>query len=260
MAIVPRRFLRIQGTFDVNSGEPKATGAAVSSSAIVIPPHEQKKADLLHFVESTFARLASRMALYGVEGGLHAQYMRRPSRPELIRIASLAIPTTVESNCTKKNMQTTEQHSATSDEVVEVEHRVSFTLALDSAVYSIGQGGSPPPEMTAHIRFCSTVSPPVVLHFFSLQRFDLDIINDAGAEVYKWSAGRVFPMLAQNISVTGEVHWKVAVPLADAQGTPLPAGQYIAQAYLTLHTDPSTRNKPAFARKYAGSVLFSIQS
>jgi hypothetical protein len=142
---------------------------------------------------------------------------------------------------------------------VHVEHSVSFTLALDNAAYSIGEDGSSAPEMTVYNKFCSNVSPPVVLQFFSLQRFDLEIINDAGEKVFQWGAGRVFPSIAQNVSVTGEVHWKVVVPLADAQGAPLPPGEYIAEGYLTLHTDPNTRNPTAFARKYAGSVLFAIQ-
>jgi hypothetical protein len=147
-----------------------------------------------------------------------------------------------------------------SSRLVQVTQEVAFSLALDKAVYTVDPTASSPPQMTAVLVFRSTVSPPVVLEFFSYQRFDLLIINDAGDEVYRWSAGQIFPMIAENIPVTGEVHWTVDVPLANAQGVALPMGQYIATAYLVLHTDAEIRNPAAFARKYAGSVRFSIQS
>jgi hypothetical protein len=143
---------------------------------------------------------------------------------------------------------------------VEVIEEIAFTLALNKAVYTLDPTKSSPPQMTARLIFCSTVLPPVVLEFFSFQRFDLQIINDAGEQVYLWSAGQFFPLIAQNIPVIGEVHWTVDVPLADTKGVPLPTGQYIAQAYLVLHTDAGTRNPTAFARKYAASVRFMIQS
>jgi hypothetical protein len=143
---------------------------------------------------------------------------------------------------------------------VKVIEEISFTLVLNNAVYTVDPTKSFAPQMSAQLIFRSTVSPPVVLEFFSLQRFDLQIINDAGEEVYLWSAGQIFPMIAENIRVIGEVHWIVDVPLVDTENVPLPTGQYIAHAYLVLHTDAGTRNPTAFARKYAASVRFMIQS
>ena len=138
--------------------------------------------------------------------------------------------------------------------------QVSFTLRLNSAVFFYDQELAGPAHLIAHLIFCSTVTPPIVLEFFSLQHFDLVIINDAGGEVYRWSAGRKFPMIATNVPVFGEEHWTVDVTLADPTGVPLPAGHYIAQSYLVTHTDPGTRNPVAFAKKYAASVEFSIQN
>jgi hypothetical protein len=102
----------------------------------------------------------------------------------------------------------------------------------------------------------------VVLEFFSLQHFDVIIINDNGDQVFQWSAGRAFPQIASNIPVTGEIEWDVDVTLADNltanQGRPLPAGNYIAQAFLVNRTDVGTRNPQAFSRKYAANVMFTI--
>jgi len=139
------------------------------------------------------------------------------------------------------------------------EPRVSFTLSLDKALY-IQDPKAPPPHMTAKLIFCATVKPPVVLEFFSFQHFDLIIINDNGDEVFQWSAGRKFPLIASNVPVFGEEKWTVDVTLADKTGALLPAGDYIAQSFLVNHTDVGTRNPVAFAKKYAASVKFSIQN
>src|SRR5216684_1406942 len=72
-----------------------------------------------------------------------------------------------------------------------VHPQVSFTLSLNSAVYFQDPELPLPPQMIARLIFRATVTPPVVLEFFSLQHFDLVIINDAGDEVFRWSAGRV---------------------------------------------------------------------
>jgi Intracellular proteinase inhibitor len=142
----------------------------------------------------------------------------------------------------------------------EVDPQVSFTLSLNSAVYIQQPEVLSPPHMIARLILCATVKPPVVLEFFSLQRFDLVIINDAGDEVFRWSAGRAFPMIASNVPVFGKELWTVDVTLADRTGALLPAGHYIAQSFLTTRTDVGTRNPVAFAKKYAASVEFSIEN
>ena len=79
--------------------------------------------------------------------------------------------------------------------------QVSFTLGLDKAVYPFN--ATTPSHAQASLAFISTVVPPVVLEFFSLQHFDVMIINDNGDPVFQWSAGRAFPQIASNIPVTG---------------------------------------------------------
>ena len=138
--------------------------------------------------------------------------------------------------------------------------QVAFTLALDKAVYPFN--ATAPSHAQANLVFISTVAPPVVLEFFSLQHFDVIIINDNGDPVFQWSAGRAFPQIASNIPVTGEIEWDADITLADNltanKGKSLPAGSYIAQAFLVNRTDVGTRNPQAFSRKYAASVMFTI--
>jgi hypothetical protein len=138
--------------------------------------------------------------------------------------------------------------------------QVAFTLALDKAVYPFN--AEAPSHAQANLVFISTVVPPLVLEFFSLQHFDVIIINDNGDQVFQWSAGRGFPQIASNIPVTGEIEWDVDITLADNltanKGKSLPAGNYIAQAFLVNRTDVGTRNPQAFSRKYAGSVMFAV--
>jgi hypothetical protein len=141
-----------------------------------------------------------------------------------------------------------------------VHQQISFTLSLDKASYQFS--ATSPAHMEATLIFFSTVSPPVVLEFFSLQHFEIIIINDNGDQVFQWSAGRAFPQIASNIPVTGEVKWDVDVALVDNltanKGKALPAGRYIAQSFLVNHTDLGTRNPPAFSKKYAANLQFTI--
>ena len=138
---------------------------------------------------------------------------------------------------------------------------LSFTLGLDKAVYPPAPDAQSPTKMTAYLTLRSTVTPPVVLEFFSLQEYDLIITNGAGQQVYQWSAGRAFPDIASNVPVDGEKSWTIDVTLEDAQKTPLPPGPYVARAYLMNRTsDPGVTDPQAFAGKYGGSIGFSISS
>jgi hypothetical protein len=113
--------------------------------------------------------------------------------------------------------------------------------------------------MSAVLTFRSTVTPPVVLEWFSLQRYDFVITDGTGAEVYRWSAGRAFPQIASNQPVDGTERWEVDVTLADKQAAPLPAGPYVVRAFLTTRTgDPGVQNPQAFAGKYSASLGFAI--
>ena len=85
-------------------------------------------------------------------------------------------------------------------------------------------------------------------------------VTTRGTRVFRWGAGRVFPMIASNIPVFGKELWTVDVKLADSQGTLLPGGHYITQSFLATRTDLGIRNPVAFAKKYAASGKFSIEN
>ena len=108
---------------------------------------------------------------------------------------------------------------------------VCFNLGIDEAVYPAATASSPV-RMNYALTFVSTVSPPVVLKWFSLQRYDVLITGCMGAKVYRWSAGRAFPDIASNEPVLGEKQWVVDATLADSQGVPLPVGPYVIRADL----------------------------
>jgi hypothetical protein len=136
---------------------------------------------------------------------------------------------------------------------------LSFTLGIDKANYPATSSSASPAHISAVLTFRSTVTPLVVLEWFSLQRYDIVITDGTGAEVYRWAAGREFPQIASNQPVDGTERWEVDVTLADKQGTPLPAGPYVVRAFLTTRTnDPGVQNPQAFAGKYSASLGFTI--
>ncbi|MBI3678857.1 MAG: hypothetical protein HY235_00375 [Acidobacteria bacterium] len=112
-----------------------------------------------------------------------------------------------------------------------------FRVALDRAVY--------PPGSQALVRLTlrHTRANPLRLVFPSSQQFDIVVLNEKGAEVYRWSSGRFFIQALTGVTVEGEKNWAGNVPL-----TGLPEGRYRVEAWLTT----------TGARAYAASASFEI--
>jgi hypothetical protein len=88
--------------------------------------------------------------------------------------------------------------------------------------------------MTARLSLRNTSDKPVRLAFSSGQRYDLELKNERGDVVYRWSEGRAFTMeLGEEIIGPGERRYEVIVRLADKAGKPLAQGKYTAEAWLT---------------------------
>ena len=101
---------------------------------------------------------------------------------------------------------------------------VAFGLSLDRAVYAPGA------NLTARITLRNSQSEPLRMVFSSGQTYDLVIRDGKGQEVWKWSTGRVFTMALRTVDFDrGETNWPVVAPL-----TGLPAGEYIAEAWLVM--------------------------
>lgn len=116
------------------------------------------------------------------------------------------------------------------------EPQVSFSLALSVQ----------PSQLTARITLRNTQAVPLPLEFPSSQDFDLVLWNQAGDEVYRWSADKVFLAVIRNTSFSGEKNWAVVIPLADAQGHPFPPGRYVAEANLATSSPDQYVARAAF--------------
>lgn len=117
---------------------------------------------------------------------------------------------------------------------------VSFGLSLDRSSYKAGD------KVAARLSLRNTRPEPLVLDFNSGQEFDVAIVDAAGKEVYRWSAGRMFAQMLHDLSITGEKNW--AAQLALPAG--LAPGKYSAQAWLTATGTP--------AKRYSASAGFEI--
>lgn len=98
------------------------------------------------------------------------------------------------------------------------------TLTTDKPVYAPGEPIRIVFEVANH------TAAPVTLDFASAQRFDLAIADESGAEVWRWSAGRMFAqMLGQEVlgPETGRLSYEAT--FAGALGP----GRYRIEARLT---------------------------
>jgi len=123
------------------------------------------------------------------------------------------------------------------------EESVSFGLTLDRYIYPT------PGEMIARFTLRNHRWEPLQLDFPSGQVYDFVLRNDRGEIVYQWSDGRAFlDVLGTETHGYGERNYALLVPLADKAGKPLPAGKYLAEAWLTT-TGP---------RSYSATAGFEI--
>jgi len=127
-----------------------------------------------------------------------------------------------------------------------------FSLTLDKPAYTANL--MPPvdpvtsiPRLTARLTFRNTTDKPVTLTFASGQRYDLEIKDEKGAVVYRWSDGKAFTMIfGQETVGPGEKNYVVVVPLADKSGRPLAQGKYTAEAWITSSGPPDFRASVGF--------------
>jgi hypothetical protein len=115
---------------------------------------------------------------------------------------------------------------------------LSFGIALDNSIYAVNM--MPPvspataaPLLTARLRLRNTARP-ITIDFPSGQSFDFTITNDKGAIVYRWSDGQAFPMIVRTETFgPGERDFVIQLRLNGPDKAPLPAGNYVAEGWLT---------------------------
>ncbi len=112
---------------------------------------------------------------------------------------------------------------------------LQFSITLDRDTYTAPVDPGPSvPVMTARLSLRNTSDKPVRLAFSSGQRYDLELKNERGEVVYRWSEGRAFTMeLGEEIIEPGERNYVVTVRLADKEGKPLAQGKYTAVGWIT---------------------------
>jgi len=73
----------------------------------------------------------------------------------------------------------------------------------------------------------------MMLAYATSQEYDISMWNDKGQEIYRWSSDKVFTQGVWARWVHGTLTHRVEIPLKDASGQPLPAGNYVIHAWLT---------------------------
>ena len=112
---------------------------------------------------------------------------------------------------------------------------VSTALALDGVAAN---------KIAAH--FTLTTASKLTLEFSSAQEFDAAVVNSAGKEVFRWSAGRMFAEMLHSVDVVAEKQWPVTLSPTPA----LPPGKYVLRVWLTTMGQS--------AKPYSATVSFEV--
>ena len=147
-------------------------------------------------------------------------------------------------------------YARTSGVTVISQPELHFSLTLDKPVYTVNL--MPPvdpvasiPRFTARLTLRNTTDKPVILDFASGQRYDLEIKDEKGAVVYRWSDGRAFTMvLGRETFGPGEKNFVIVERLAGKDGRPLAQGKYTAEAWITNSGSQSFRASVGLEVRY----------
>jgi hypothetical protein len=126
---------------------------------------------------------------------------------------------------------------------------VAFGLVLDRAAYvsNLREPAERVPLMVARLTIRITQNEPLRLVFPSGQIYEFVIRQENGDIVYRWSNGKAFTAVVQEILFgPGEKNWAITVELGDANGNPFPPGRYLAEAWLMTQGPTAYSTKIAF--------------
>jgi hypothetical protein len=121
------------------------------------------------------------------------------------------------------------------------EPEFSTGLALDHAVYSTSDS----PTLSARLSIRNSTTDPVLLTFPTGQIYDLEIRDDQGNVVFRWSNGKAFPQIVTSVEIQYEKDYVIAASLNG-----LTPGKYVAQGWFTVAGPP---------RAYSASTRFEIK-
>ncbi|MCL6543584.1 MAG: hypothetical protein K6T61_00010 [Bryobacteraceae bacterium] len=121
--------------------------------------------------------------------------------------------------------------------------KMTVTLKLDRSTYEHTAQG--PAVLKAQLVVHNPGPGAVRLTFPSSQRYDLEVRNERGQVVVRWSEERAFAMvLGEEDIPPGEKTYGIELKLASEGGQPLPAGRYTARGWVTC-TEPEAYSATA---------------
>ncbi|MDX2154448.1 MAG: BsuPI-related putative proteinase inhibitor [Bryobacteraceae bacterium] len=100
---------------------------------------------------------------------------------------------------------------------------------------SVTPSTTQPGVLTALLRLTLDTEVPLAADKPVGMDYDLELKTAAGESVWRWSADKVFPAAIERVMLgPGEVSYQVEVPMNDRDGSPLRAGRYTLEAWLTV--------------------------
>ena len=118
---------------------------------------------------------------------------------------------------------------------------LSVGLALDHALYDTKNN----PVLNARLSVRNSTNEPLTLTFPTSQIYDLEIRDEKGVVVFKWSSDKGFAQVVTTVEIQAEKNYVIGATLGG-----LPAGTYVAQAWFTTAGPP---------RAYSASTAFQIK-
>jgi|GEM_PF-3807730 len=121
--------------------------------------------------------------------------------------------------------------------------KMTVTLKLDRSAYEHTAQG--PAVLKAQLLVHNPGPGAVRLTFPSSQRYELEVRNERGQPVARWSQDRAFAMvLGEEEIPPGDKTYGIELKLASEDGQPLPAGRYTARGWVTC-TEPDAYSATA---------------
>jgi hypothetical protein len=105
----------------------------------------------------------------------------------------------------------------------------------------IPNANTDPRYVNVSLRVTNRATSPMSFTFLTTQRFDIELVNGAGAVLTRWSQGRAFGDIVMTEQLAPKQSWDFEgpLPLFDTSFGWVPSGQYTVRAFVTAGTKPS---------------------
>ncbi len=116
-------------------------------------------------------------------------------------------------------------------------------------------GNTTPQKLKATLRLTTPLAEPTTIAYRDAQEYDLQLWNERGEQIYRWSDGLVFAVGSWERNVSGTIRFDIEFEPRGLVGGVLPDGQYMAEAWIT--GGPSRRAFAAMTsfRVQAGKIV-----